>query len=76
MLTIKPIRSYLFSGSVCLMLGAGALSNAAAAVSEQTAVFAGGCFWGVDAVFKHVKGVSDVVSVMRAATRPQHITSK
>ncbi len=29
---------------------------------SQTAVFAGGCFWGVDAVFKHVKGVSNVVS--------------
>ncbi|MES3035495.1 MAG: peptide-methionine (S)-S-oxide reductase MsrA [Gemmatimonadota bacterium] len=28
----------------------------------QVAVFAGGCFWGVDAVFKHVKGVSRVVS--------------
>ena len=28
----------------------------------QTAVFAGGCFWGVDAVFKHVKGVTDVKS--------------
>jgi peptide-methionine (S)-S-oxide reductase len=28
----------------------------------QTAVFAGGCFWGVDAVFKHVKGVMDVRS--------------
>src|ERR1035437_1369904 len=29
---------------------------------NQTAVFAGGCFWGVDAVFKHVKGVVDVKS--------------
>jgi peptide-methionine (S)-S-oxide reductase len=29
---------------------------------SSTAVFAGGCFWGVDAVFKHVKGVTDVVS--------------
>jgi peptide-methionine (S)-S-oxide reductase len=29
---------------------------------QHTAVFAGGCFWGVDAVFKHVKGVSDVES--------------
>lgn len=28
----------------------------------ETAVFAGGCFWGVDAVFKHVKGVVRVVS--------------
>lgn len=31
-------------------------------VGTQTAVFAGGCFWGVDAVFKHVKGVTKVVS--------------
>jgi len=30
--------------------------------TTQTAVFAGGCFWGVDAVYKHVKGVTDVKS--------------
>ena len=57
--TIKLIRSYLFR---FLMLGLAALSNATAAPAEQTAVFSGGCFWGVDAVFKHVKGVSNVVS--------------
>jgi peptide-methionine (S)-S-oxide reductase len=28
----------------------------------QTAVFAGGCFWGVEAVFRHVKGVQSAVS--------------
>lgn len=28
----------------------------------DTAVFAGGCFWGVDAVFRHVRGVAKVVS--------------
>jgi peptide-methionine (S)-S-oxide reductase len=28
----------------------------------QTAVFAGGCFWGLEAVFEHVKGVSDVTN--------------
>ncbi len=28
----------------------------------QKAVFAGGCFWGVDAVFRHVQGVVGVVS--------------
>ena len=32
------------------------------AKGEQVAVLAGGCFWGVDAVFKHVKGVKSVVS--------------
>lgn len=32
------------------------------ATGAQVAVFAGGCFWGVDAVFKHVNGVSTVVS--------------
>ncbi|HYW73227.1 MAG TPA: peptide-methionine (S)-S-oxide reductase MsrA [Pyrinomonadaceae bacterium] len=30
--------------------------------AKQTIVLAGGCFWGVDAVFKHVKGVTDVKS--------------
>lgn len=32
------------------------------AKGEQTAVFAGGCFWGLEAVFEHLKGVSDVTS--------------
>lgn len=32
------------------------------AAVDQTAVFAGGCFWGVEAVFEHVKGVKSVVS--------------
>jgi peptide-methionine (S)-S-oxide reductase len=34
----------------------------AGAKGEQTAVLAGGCFWGVEAVFEHVKGVRDVKS--------------
>ncbi len=29
---------------------------------SETAVFAGGCFWGVQGVFQHVKGVQDAVS--------------
>jgi peptide-methionine (S)-S-oxide reductase len=29
---------------------------------EQTAVLAGGCFWGVEAVFEHVKGVKHAES--------------
>lgn len=34
----------------------------ASAKGSQTAVLAGGCFWGIEAVFEHVKGVSDVRS--------------
>lgn len=48
---------YLFSSALLIF---GMAANAAPA--EQTAIFAGGCFWGVDAVFKHVKGVNNVES--------------
>jgi peptide-methionine (S)-S-oxide reductase len=34
----------------------------ASAKGEQIAVLAGGCFWGVEAVFENVKGVTDVRS--------------
>jgi peptide-methionine (S)-S-oxide reductase len=34
----------------------------ATAAGEQTIVFAGGCFWGVQAVFQHVKGVVSATS--------------
>lgn len=33
-----------------------------AAHGEQVAVLAGGCFWGVEAVFEHVRGVRKVVA--------------
>ncbi|GAB3628821.1 Peptide methionine sulfoxide reductase MsrA/MsrB [Pandoraea terrae] len=35
---------------------------ASAAARTETAVFAGGCFWGVQGVFQHVRGVQRVVS--------------
>jgi peptide-methionine (S)-S-oxide reductase len=31
-------------------------------VATETAVFAGGCFWGVQGVFQHVEGVTKAVS--------------
>jgi peptide-methionine (S)-S-oxide reductase len=36
--------------------------EAPAAAKSATAVFAGGCFWGVQGVFQHVKGVTSAVS--------------
>lgn len=46
----------------------GVMATPEAAVKAQevpgskTAVFAGGCFWGVEGVFSHLKGVTSVVS--------------
>jgi peptide-methionine (S)-S-oxide reductase len=35
----------------------------------KTAVFAGGCFWGVEGVFSHVKGVQSAVSGYHGGTK-------
>ena len=35
----------------------------------KTAIFAGGCFWGVEAVFSHTKGVKSAVSGYEGGTR-------
>jgi peptide-methionine (S)-S-oxide reductase len=37
-------------------------TEAPAAGGLETAVIAGGCFWGIQAVYQHVKGVSNAVS--------------
>ena len=46
------------------LLAAAAFAAPALAAGErtETAVLSGGCFWGVEAVFEHVKGVKSVVS--------------
>lgn len=46
----------------CLIIGSLVISVSSARAAEQTAVFAGGCFWGVEAVFEHVTGVVAVRS--------------
>jgi peptide-methionine (S)-S-oxide reductase len=45
-----------------LALAAFAAVPANAASRTETAVLAGGCFWGMESVFEHVRGVKDVVS--------------
>ncbi|MBB4640933.1 peptide-methionine (S)-S-oxide reductase [Rhizorhapis suberifaciens] len=36
--------------------------NPASSRKQETVIFAGGCFWGVEGVFSHVKGVTSAVS--------------
>jgi len=49
----------LISGAVLSLSLSGA---SVAAPRSETAVLAGGCFWGMELVFEHVKGVTNVVS--------------
>ena len=45
-----------------VVIPAPALDDARAAGPLQTAVLAGGCFWGVQGVYEHVRGVKQVLS--------------
>jgi peptide-methionine (S)-S-oxide reductase len=68
---LKPIVMTLFAGFLAVIfLAANSTSRAAALpnpkvdetpapnAQHETVIFAGGCFWGIQAVFEHVKGVS------------------
>ncbi|QGY05073.1 peptide-methionine (S)-S-oxide reductase MsrA [Methylobacterium mesophilicum SR1.6/6] len=46
-----------------------AVTRSAEAPGPHVAVFAGGCFWGVQGVFQHVRGVSSAVSGYAGGTR-------
>ena len=35
----------------------------------QTAIFSGGCYWGIEAVFSHVRGVTSAVSGFQGGSR-------
>jgi len=45
-----------------LIIASLAAAPASASPRTETAVLAGGCFWGMESVFEHVKGVTNVVS--------------
>ncbi|MEH1765728.1 MAG: peptide-methionine (S)-S-oxide reductase MsrA [Nostoc sp.] len=52
----------LYSASRVILPAPATDISTVAPKGKQVAVFAGGCYWGMEAVFEHLKGVSDVVS--------------
>jgi peptide-methionine (S)-S-oxide reductase len=50
------------SGMPTMLPAANGGSRLAPTAGEEVAIFSGGCFWGVQAVFQHMKGVTSAVS--------------
>ena len=55
-------HSPLYGAESAVVLPPPAFDNPKAAGAPQTAVISGGCVWGVQGVFQHVKGVQKVVA--------------
>jgi peptide-methionine (S)-S-oxide reductase len=55
-------RAPLLSAESAVVIAAPAVDNPKVAGSPQTAVLSGGCFWGVQGVYEHVRGVQQVLS--------------
>ena len=56
---LAPLAAY---AEPAVVIPPPAVEAPAPAAGFETAVLAGGCFWGVQAVFQHVKGVTNAVS--------------
>jgi peptide-methionine (S)-S-oxide reductase len=67
-LTIGAVARGDAEGAV--KIPAPAVDEAATGNGLETTVFAGGCFWGVQAVFEHVKGVESAVAGYAGGTLP------
>ena len=55
-------RSPVQGTEPAVVIAAPAVDNAMVEGAAQTAVLAGGCFWGVQGVFEHVRGVRKVLA--------------
>jgi peptide-methionine (S)-S-oxide reductase len=55
-------RTPIYGAEAPVSIPAPAIDNPKQAGAPQTAVLAAGCFWGVQGVFEHVRGVRKVVS--------------
>lgn len=77
---IAMAAAALLASSACQQPAIAAKSAVAAPAASRTAkegkglktaIFAGGCFWGVEAVFSHTKGVTSAVSGYHGGTKRQ-----
>lgn len=60
---VWQVSAYAFGGAeAAVVIAAPKIDEPATGARSETAVFAGGCFWGVQGVFQHVKGVTRAVS--------------
>src|SRR5579862_3764766 len=63
LVTLAGASAYSRSNASATSFPAPAVDDSlASSSSQQTAVIAGGCFWGIQAVFQHVKGVISATS--------------
>ena len=63
------ILTSAFAAEEAVVIPAPALDNPKAAGPPQTAVVAGGCFWGVHGVYQHVRGTRQVLSGYSGGTK-------
>ncbi|HEX4681785.1 MAG TPA: peptide-methionine (S)-S-oxide reductase, partial [Gemmatimonadaceae bacterium] len=56
------MRRTMFVTMVLSALALGSVTAATPNAAGETIVFSGGCFWGVQSVFEHTKGVLSAVS--------------
>ena len=63
------ILTSAFASEEAVVIPAPAVDNQKAAGPLQTAVVAGGCFWGVHGVYQHVRGTRQVLSGYSGGTK-------
>ncbi len=63
------IAAGVYAAEEAVVIPSPALDNPKTSGSPQTAVIAGGCFWGVHGVYQHVRGTRQVLSGYSGGTR-------